>query len=450
MTFSAKLPAQLPAQLPAGEFPFWLRVVLLAGVLLIVIGVGLIGYRAYARPVTLTVAIGPPDTNAGAAMSAIAGRLALMDAPFRLKLVRSGDVPSAAAAFSAGQTDLALLRADFANVPDARSVLLVAHNVVLLVAPPGSSIAAVADLRGHKLGVVGGAINRKIVDAIRAEYDLGADMTVTDVTLSDARRAMAANEFDALLFTISLNEKNLTTVKSLFPRERETPVLIPIDSAGAIAEAQGAYESFDLPKGTLRGAPPVPDDDLTTLRTAVFLVASKKLGTERVAGLTQAIMEARSSLLSEQPELSSIAAPDNDPDAYIPEHPGASAYFNGNQQSFMDRYGNAIYLTPMILGGLASVFAAAWRFLGIRRPQTSGNALSALYALPRRIRTAGSETDLAAIEEEIDDMLKEQLAMSASRDGNALDISTLNAAAHRLDNLIHHRRVILAANAAPR
>ena len=32
----------------------------------------------------------------------------------------------------------------------------------------------------------------------------------------------------------------------------------------------------------------------------------------------------------------------------------------------MDRYGNAIYLTPMALGALASIFAAAWRFLGVR------------------------------------------------------------------------------------
>ena len=36
----------------------------------------------------------------------------------------------------------------------------------------------------------------------------------------------------------------------------------------AIAEKERAYESFDVPKGTLRGSPPVPEDDLTTLRTS--------------------------------------------------------------------------------------------------------------------------------------------------------------------------------------
>jgi hypothetical protein len=32
----------------------------------------------------------------------------------------------------------------------------------------------------------------------------------------------------------------------------------------------------------------------------------------------------------------------------------------------MDRYDSVIYLTPMVLGAFAFVFAAAWRFLGVR------------------------------------------------------------------------------------
>jgi len=58
-------------------------------------------------------------------------------------------------------------------------------------------------------------------------------------------------------------------------------VLIPIDSAGAIADVKGPYESFDIPKGTLRGAPPVPDDDVTSLRVGYYLVANRHLGFQR-------------------------------------------------------------------------------------------------------------------------------------------------------------------------
>jgi len=46
----------------------------------------------------------------------------------------------------------------------------------------------------------------------------------------------------------------------------------------------------------------------------------------------------------------------------------------------MDEYGNWIYLTPMVLGGIATVLAAGWKFLGIGNPATSEGPLDSLYA----------------------------------------------------------------------
>jgi hypothetical protein len=208
------------------------------------------------------------------------------------------------------------------------------------------------------------------------------------------------------------------------------------------------YESFDVPKGSLRGAPPVPDDDLTTLRASLYLVAQKKLGADLITSLTQTIMRVRRELLGEQPIFAQITAPSTDADAYLPLHPGAAAFYNGTQQSFMDEYGNWIYLTPMILGGAATVLAAAWRFLGLGGPATSQGPLDSLYALGRRIRKAGTEVELSEIEEEIDDILKAQRTKSAAGDENAVDDATLNVAAHRLESLIHDRRTMLAKKPA--
>jgi NMT1-like family len=95
-----------------------------------------------------------------------------------------------------------------------------------------------------------------------------------------------------------------------------------------------------VPKGTLRGSPPVPSDDLTTLRVSFYLVAKKKLDNDLVTDLTQALMNARRDLLGELPILAQVTAPDTDPDAYLPVHPGAAAYYNGTQQSFLDKWGN--------------------------------------------------------------------------------------------------------------
>ena len=420
----------------------WRRIVVLAGVVVVVTGIGLLGYRYYSRPVTLTVAVGSIDGEAAKAMSAIASRLAAIKAPVRLNVTDTGTAFEAAKAFAAGTVDLAVVRADVGDLSQAQAVLVVAHLTALIIAPPGSPITSVSGLKGRTVGVLGGEANAKMVEVLTHTYDLArAKVVFKNLALTDARQALQSKEVSALLVVIPLSAKYLSLVRGFFQQgPRALPVLIAINSAGAIAEAERAYESFDVPKGTLRGSPPVPDDDLTTLRTSLYLVANKKLDSDVVATLTQTIMSARRDLMAEQPLLAQISDASIDPDAYLAAHPGAAAYYNGTQQTFMDRYGNEIYLAPMILGGVASVLAAAWKFLGIGNPTAPEGPLDSLYALTRRIRKAESEAELADIEDEIDNILRAQRARTASGDETAVDTTTLNIAAHRLEGLVHDRR----------
>jgi TRAP-type uncharacterized transport system substrate-binding protein len=424
--------------------PLWLRFVLLAGVLVLAIGASLFGYRYYTRPVTLTVAVGSIDGEAATAMSTIASRLVSTNAEVRLKVIDTGTAVEAAKAFSDGKVDLAVVRGDVGDLSKAQAVIVVSHMVALIIAPTGSTIDSMDKLKGRRVGVIGGSANARIVDVLSKEYGLDRAKDFKDIALSDARGAIQSKEVNALLIVIPLAEKYLSLVRGFFQQgPKALPVLIPIESAGAIAQSDRAYESFDVPKGTLRGNPPVPDDDLTTLRTSLYLVAKKTLGSDLITTLTQTLMSVRRDLIGEQPIFAQIAAPSTDTDAYLALHPGAAAFYNGTQQSFMDEYGNWIYLTPMVLGGVASVLAAGWKFLGIGQPVEQG-PLDSLYALGRRIRKADSETELSDIEEEIDSILATQRARSASGDENAVDDATLNVAAHRLESLVHDRRALLA------
>ena len=411
-------------------------------------GASLLAYRYYTRPVTLSVAVGSIDGEAAKAMSAIASQLVSTNAPVRLKVIDSGTALDAANAFAAGKTDLAVVRGDVGDLSQARAVVVVSHMVVLIVAPPGSSIDGIDKLKGRRVGVIGGDANSKIVDVLSKTYGLDRAKIFKDVALPDVRQAIQSKDVAALLVVIPLAEKYLSLVRGFFQQgPKSLPVLVGIESAGAIAASERAYESFDVPKGTLRGSPPVPEDDLTTLRTSLYLVAQKKLGTDLVTTLTQTIMSVRRDLMREQPIFAQITSPSTDQDAYLPLHPGAAAVYNGTQQSFMDEYGNWIYLTPMILGGAATVLAAAWKFLGLGKPATAG-PLDSLYALGRRIRKSGTEAELSDIEEEIDGILNAQRARSAAGDESAVDDATLNVAAHRLESLIHDRRTMLAKKPA--
>src|SRR4029079_16245543 len=167
---------------------------------------------------------------------------------------------------------------------------------------------------------VGGDVNRKLVKELSDEYGLAsANVTYRNLTPAETRKALDAKEVRPILIVVPLAEKYLALIRGLFPQSAKTaPVLIPIEQAGAIAGRERAFESYDVPKGTLRGAPPVPSEDLTTLRTSFYLVAQKKLGNDLVTDLTQSVMNARGDLLAELPILAQVTAPDTDADAYLP------------------------------------------------------------------------------------------------------------------------------------
>ena len=429
------------------KLPTWMRVMLVAGVVILAAGASLFAWRWYSKPTTLTIAVGSLDGEASKVVSALASKLAQQKAPVRLSMVEAGSALDAANAFSSGKVDLSVVRGDVGDLSQAQAVAIVAHAVVLLVAPPGSAITDMASLKRAAVGVIGVDGNRRLIKVLTDEYDLTrSGVTFKNLAPQDVRRALDAKEVRAVLIMIPLAEKYLALLRGLFPPSAKSgPVLIPIESAGAIAEKDRAYESFDVPKGTLRGSPPNPADDVTTLRTSFYLVAQKKLDNDVIADLTESLMNARRDLIPEYPLLGQIATPDTDASAYIPLHPGAAAFYNGTQESFLDQWGNIIFLTPMILGGLASALAAAWKFLQAGAPPSREEALDALYALGRRIRTSSGLAELDEIEGEIDRVLQGQRGKEIAGEKEARDAVALNVAAHRLENLIHDRRLALAA-----
>jgi hypothetical protein len=329
--------------------------------------------------------------------------------------------------------------------------VLVTRVVVMIIAAPGTGIDSMSGLKGKTVGVMGGEGNRRIMDLLVREYDLGrANVMFRQMAPAEVPQALKSRQISAVLLVIPLADKYLSLVRNLFAGSgKQKPALIPIESAGAIENVMKAYESYDLPKGTLRGSPPIPDDDLTTLRIPLYLVANRKLADNDVAELTKAIMEARRELIGEFPVLEQIGAPSTDKDAFIPIHPGAAAYFDGTQQTFFEKYSDALYYGPMMLGGLASFLVALWKFVGGGAKGREDSPLAPLYALAARIRTAQSEAELSTIEDELDNILKTELTKYARGRLEAGDAAALSLAAHRLEHLMDYRRHLLQTGIAP-
>lgn len=426
-------------------FARWMRIVLVVGLVALTAGIGLYTYRYSMRPVTLTVAAGSMDGEGARLMNSLASRLgSTANSRIRLKVVDTGTPMGAAEAFAKGEVDLAIVRGDAANLKNARTVVVITHGVLMLLGLPGTNITELDELKGKTIGVVGGPVNQRLAQVLDNEYDLSRNkVKFVDLSLPEVAAAMQSRKVQALLIVAPISARYLTMLRNFFPRDaKKAPALLAIESAGAIAAAVPVYESFDIPKGTIRGSPAIPDDDLTTLRVPVYLVAKEKLDDDTATQLTQAIMEARSNMIGEYPVLAQIAAPSTEKDAPIPIHPGAAAYFSGDIKTIFDKYGDTFFYASILLGMLSSAAAAFWKFM---MPVPEGSRpQERLHSISTRIRDARSEAELEQIEDEIDDILRNEFSREKRDDA---DVGALQVALSRLEYLINKRRRLLEVQA---
>jgi len=432
--------------------PRWVRVTLVLGLLVIAAGAGVYAYRLSNQPTTLTVAAGSLDGDAPKLMSAIAAKLASANAPVRLKVVEKLTAAEAGAAFSKGEIDLAVIRPDSGDLSSARAIVVVAHAVVLMISPPGSTVTGMDDLKGKTIGVIGGPINETVKAIIAREYEFEKNKTrYRDLFPTDAPQAVQGKQVQALLLVMPLTERYVGRLRELLlrapagPKGKEGKVtLVPIESAGAIASLNKAFESYEVPKGIIRGSPAVPDEDVTTLRMSLYLVANKKISDDVAASLTKAVLDARRELVSEHPLLAQIAEPDKDKDAFIPVHPGAKAYLDGEQKTFFDKYGDQLFYGSMLLGTLASLLGGCWKFMVRSDAKPVERPLKRLFGLMDEVRAARDEAELVRIEESIDDILRAQLEGSPQGEIDPGEAAAVSLATHRLERMLSQKRAALA------
>jgi hypothetical protein len=80
-------------------------------------------------------------------------------------------------------------------------VLHLTHGVVLLVAPQAASADSLGDLRNTTIGVVGGAINQPVVDALKQVYQFDrAEVAFQDIAIVLLSQKVARFEFENQLF----------------------------------------------------------------------------------------------------------------------------------------------------------------------------------------------------------------------------------------------------------
>jgi TRAP transporter TAXI family solute receptor len=423
----------------------------LAGILAIV-GALVGGYYFAVRPVTLRIAVGPANSDDLRVVQALTQGFAQSRGYVRLRPVQTDGAVASAKALADGNADLAIIRGDLDVPKNAQAVATLRKNVVALWVPratkkkSGAKITSIAKLAGHRVGVVGRTqANVNLLKVILQQYGVDpGKVEIVQFPANEAAESIRNQKADAYLAAGPVNSK-ITADAIAASTRGGTPTFLAIDSADAIAQNHPEYEASEIPAGTFGGSPARPEDEVKTISFSHLIVARKGLSESTVAALTRQLFAVRQQLMTEFPLAAKIETPDTDKDAAIPAHPGAAAFVDGEEKTFLDRYSDYIWWGLMGLSAMGSL--GAW-FAGYLKKDERHNNSSLRERLLEMIATArrtDSTDELDRMQAEADDILRDTL--HCFEDG-AIEEGSLTAFSIALDqfhNAVADRRAVLTS-----
>ena len=364
--------------------------------------------------------------------------------PVRLRVVGLDNPAAAAAAFNAGDVDLAVARTDIDLPKDGQTLVILHRSSAMLIAPAGSQIASVNDLKGKRIGVLamapGAMANLKLLDDILARYGFATNATVrAPLTLSELPAALADERFDAYFavgpqgFGLLANAVNVIANAS-----DAAPVFVPMSEGRAIAQVSPTLEAYDTPRGAFGGAPPRPARDVPTISVTSRLIARQSLSDTLAGDVARIILDNRQTIAATAPSANLMETPSTDKGVALPTHAGAAAWIDGDQNSFMDKYSDYLYLGAMVLSVLASAAAALASRISAEGHAHVETAFEDLLARVLegigRARACGSHDELDRLERDADSLLGDALRTGRAP-GRGLDPARAATVGLGLDQL---------------
>ena len=403
------------------------------------------------RPTVVRVAV--PEGNHGDydLLSAASKVVRHNHQPIRFKLVGTPDAQSASDALDAGTVDMAVVRTDSVMPADGQSVVILHRDAALLVVPHGSDIKEVADLSGHKVGVVGASENGKVLDTILGQYDVAPEQVArTPLARETVEAAVAQHRVDAVLVAgIVSGALVQETVRAVGKGSDGPPGFVGVPESEAIAQRSPAYDSFEVVKGAFRGAPPLPGDEFNTLSVTHRLVANSELSERTVADVTRFLLSERSAIMALDPMAQRIEAPSTDKGSMLPAHAGTAAYIDDEEESFLDQYSDYIYLGAMFFGVLASGGTALFSRLTAQNVKVAEEITDRLLEIMKLVRQAPTLGEVAQLEEETDALFATALERTFARGLDDRCLSTLRLALDQVRGAVRDRRHALAGGVSP-
>jgi TRAP transporter TAXI family solute receptor len=425
----------------------------LAGVLAIV-GMLAGGYYYAVRPVTLKIAVGPANSDDVKVVQTLTQAFAQHYSYVRLKPVQTDGAVASAEELAAGKVDLAIIRGDLDVPKNAQAVATLRKNFVVLWVPPpakgkgkkaGPKITKISQLAGRRVGVIGKTqANVNLLKIILQQYNVDpAKVEVVQFPANEAAEAIRSQKADAYLAAGPLNSKITADAIAASGKDGGDPTFLSIDTSEAIAQNHPAYEAGEIPAGTF--SPDRPDEEVKTITFAHHIVARKGISEVTIAAFTRQLFAIRQQLMTDFPLAAKIETPDTDKDAAIPVHPGAAAFVDGEEKTFLDRYSDFIWWGLMALSAMGSV--GAWFAGYLKKDERSNNSTlrEKLLDMIATARKSDSVEELDHMQSEADDILRDTLHCFEHGAIEEGALTAFNIALEQFHNAVVDRKMLLAS-----
>jgi hypothetical protein len=275
----------------------------------------------------------------------------------------------------------------------------------------GAKITKIAQLAGHRVGVVGRTqANVNLLKVILQQYNVDpAKVEIVQFPANEVAEAIKGQKADVYLAAGPVNSKITADAIAASTKDFGAPSFIAIDSADAIAQNHPIYEASEIPAGAYGGSPARPEDEVKTISFSHHIVARKGVSEADIAAFTRQLFAVRQQLVTEFPLAAKIETPDTDKDAVIPVHPGAAAFVDGEEKTFLDKYSDYIWWSLMALSAMGSIGAWFAGYLKKDERDNNNHQRERLLDMISAARKCETTEELDRMQTEADEILRDTL-----------------------------------------
>jgi TRAP-type uncharacterized transport system substrate-binding protein len=428
----------------------WLRTHRTSVILALSLGLLFLSAWYLLAPTSLTIAVMRPDSDEAGTFAAYAQALEQQKKEFRLRVKSFSSYRETAQALERGDVDLALVRPDILYPANGLTIALMREEALMVIAPSAKKIDSVAGLSGKRVGVVArDDTDVAIVEAVLNYYSgLAGQIRPVRILPTEIEVSGLARSMDALAFVATPRTEDAQRVvkaaTNAFGRDVSS---VSLEGLEPLTIQNPAFREMTVASGDFSLSPKLPKEEIKTAGVSYRLVGSDQLDRIPIAKLVQYLFEMRPRVAREYPSVNLMKQPPSDAEmsAALPNHRGAVDYFNREQQTIMDRWGDWLWLALFAAGGLTSVIAWLRQQFVRQRQEVIDKVLDRLVAMISEARAASTAAELEALADETDGLVTHAVRHARWRTTSPRTMSALIIALDAVRAVMGDRRRELAS-----